>query len=126
MISLSPQASNFSKDLCNRAFAEAGIELEWQGEDIDEIGVVKSISSQVENQSLKPGTPLVVIDPRYFRPTEVETLLGDPKKAKQKLGWEPLITFEEMIAEMVACDLEEAKRDELCRRSGYTIMGHHE
>jgi GDPmannose 4,6-dehydratase len=114
------------RDLCEKAFAEAGIELEWQGEGIDEIGVVKSISAQVENRSLKPGTPLVIVDPRYFRPTEVETLLGNPEKAKQKLGWEPLITFEEMIAEMVVYDLEEAKRDELCRRSGYTIMSHHE
>jgi GDPmannose 4,6-dehydratase len=66
------------------------------------------------------------VDPRYFRPTEVETLLGDATKAREKLGWTPRITFDELVAEMVREDLETAKRDELVRNSGYTVMSHHE
>jgi GDPmannose 4,6-dehydratase len=109
------------RHLCDRAFAEAGIELEWRGEGIDEKGIVRSISDRIDNPSLSPGKPVVLIDPRYFRPTEVETLLGNPAKARQKLDWEPQITFEEMIAEMVAHDLEEAQRDVLCRERGFKI-----
>ena len=109
------------RNLCDLAFAEAGIELEWKGEGIAEKGVVQSISTGVQNKHLKPGVPVVLIDQRYFRPTEVETLLGNPSKAKSKLGWEPKISFEEMISEMVSHDLDEAKRDVLCKKSGFKI-----
>ena len=74
----------------------------------------------------KVGDVVVRIDPRYFRPTEVETLLGDPAKAKRKLGWEPRITLEEMVGEMVREDLLAAERDSLCRREGYWTPDHHE
>jgi len=114
------------RHLCDCAFAEAGIELEWKGEGIEEKGLVKSLSERVENPAIKPGMPLVLIDPRYFRPTEVETLLGNPAKAREKLGWEPVITFEEMISEMVAHDLAEAGRDLLCKKSGYQVMEYRE
>ena len=70
---------------------------------------------------MPPGVPVVRIDPRYFRPTEVETLLGDPTKAKQKLGWVPEITAQEMCAEMVAHDLAEAKKHALLKHHGYSV-----
>jgi GDPmannose 4,6-dehydratase len=70
---------------------------------------------------LKVGQTIVAIDPRYFRPAEVETLLGDPTKAKEKLGWVPQITLQEMIAEMVAFDLEEAKKHALLKKQGYNV-----
>ena len=73
-----------------------------------------------------PGDVIVRVDPRYFRPTEVETLLGDPTKAMEKLGWTPKISFEELVAEMVRGDLEEAKRDELCREHGFNTFNYHE
>jgi GDPmannose 4,6-dehydratase len=73
-----------------------------------------------------PTIPIITVDPRYFRPTEVETLLGDPTKPRDKLGWMPRITFDELVAEMVREDLEIAKRDDLVRNSGYTVMSHHE
>ena len=90
-----------------------GIQLRWQGSGCDEKGV-----------DAHTGKTIVEIDPRYFRPTEVDTLLGDPTKAKQKLGWQPKIRFEEMIAEMVQQDLEEALRDDLCRREGFRVDQH--
>ncbi|WP_373054565.1 GDP-mannose 4,6-dehydratase [Thioalkalivibrio sp.] len=70
--------------------------------------------------------PIIAVDPRYFRPTEVETLLGDPTKAREKLGWTPRITFDELVAEMIREDLAIARRDDLVRNSGYTVMAHHE
>jgi len=69
---------------------------------------------------------IVAVDPRYFRPTEVETLLGDPTKAKTKLGWTPKITFDELVAEMVRQDLKTAERDELVKKSGFTTFNYHE
>ena len=103
------------RDFVNAAFAEVGIDIDWQGEGVDEKGY-----------DAKTGKLLVEVDPRYFRPTEVETLLGDPSKAKEKLGWEPEITLEEMVSEMVREDLKIAERDELCRREGYRTFDYHE
>jgi GDPmannose 4,6-dehydratase len=68
----------------------------------------------------------VAVDPSYFRPAEVETLLGDPSKAKAKLGWEPKTTFDELVAEMVREDLKSAERDELVKRHGYSVFDYHE
>ncbi|MCU7938558.1 MAG: GDP-mannose 4,6-dehydratase [gamma proteobacterium symbiont of Bathyaustriella thionipta] len=76
--------------------------------------------------SLKEGQIIVKVDTRYFRPTEVETLLGDPTKAKEKLGWVPQITLEEMVAEMVREDLSIAQRDDLCRKEGFKTFDYHE
>lgn len=93
-----------------QAAKDAGIQIKWQGHGIDEIGI-----------DADTGNVIVEIDPRYFRPTEVDTLLGDSTKAKQKLGWEPQISFKEMIAEMVHTDLKEAKRDKLIQSNGFHL-----
>ena len=98
--------------------AELGITLRFEGSGLDEVGIVDTI--QGENApALSPGDVVVRIDPRYFRPAEVETLLGDPAKAKAKLGWEPQITVQEMCAEMVAHDLQAAKRDRVLAAHGF-------
>jgi GDPmannose 4,6-dehydratase len=74
----------------------------------------------------RSGRCLVAVDPRYFRPTEVETLLGNPAKAKRQLGWAPKVGFDELVVEMVREDLKAAERDELCRREGYRTFAYHE
>lgn len=99
---------------------ELGLELEFQGEGVNEVAVVKSISGD-NAPSIKVGDIIVKVDPRYFRPAEVETLLGDPSKAKSLLGWEPEISVEEMCAEMIQSDLEVAKKHALLKSHGYNI-----
>lgn len=99
-----------------RTASELGISLEWRGSGVDEKGIVASAPA---DSAVKPGQVLVAIDPRYFRPAEVETLLGDPTKAREKLGWTPAITFEEMVSEMVRADLKTAQRDALVKGAGY-------
>lgn len=96
------------RDFVNKAAKAVDIEIEWKGEGVDEKGYDKST-----------GNCLVEVDKRYFRPTEVETLLGDPTKAKEKLGWVPKITLEEMVKEMVDNDVMIAKRDALCESEGF-------
>jgi len=97
---------------------ELGISLRFVGQGVGEHAVVVSVVGD-KAPALKPGQVIVKIDPRYFRPTEVETLLGDPSKAKDKLGWVPEITVQDMCAEMVASDLTESQRCALLRRHGY-------
>ena len=99
---------------------EAGIELEFSGEGVDEIATVKSRESE-KAPAVNEGDVIVKVDPRYFRPAEVETLLGDPTKAKEKLGWVPEITVEEMCAEMVANDLEVARQHALLVEHGHAV-----
>ena len=99
---------------------ELGIELEFSGEGVNEIATVASVSGDLA-PAVKPGDVLLRIDPRYFRPAEVETLLGDPTKAKEKLGWVPEITAQEMCAEMVAADHKVARRHALLKEHGYEI-----
>ena len=99
---------------------EAGIELEFSGEGLNEIATIKSIFGD-NAPALKVGDVIVRVDPRYFRPAEVETLLGDPTKAKEKLGWVPQITVEEMCSEMVANDLDKAKQHAILKQHGYTM-----
>jgi len=99
---------------------ELGIEIEFTGEGVQEKGLIKSISGN-NAPALKVGDVIVQVDSRYFRPTEVETLLGDPSNAKDKLGWVPEITVQEMCAEMVASDLQEAKRIKLLKQHGYDV-----
>jgi GDPmannose 4,6-dehydratase len=99
---------------------EAGIELEFTGEDLDEVATVKSITGD-NAKALSVGDVIVRVDPRYFRPAEVETLLGDPTKAKEKLGWIPQITVEEMCAEMVQNDLSKAKQHALLKEHGHNV-----
>jgi GDPmannose 4,6-dehydratase len=102
------------RDFVNSAAEELGIVVRWEGEGVDEKGYDTA------------GSCIVAVDPRYFRPTEVETLLGDATNAKEKLGWTPKITFEELVAEMVREDLKSAERDELVKRHGYQSMDYHE
>ena len=99
---------------------ELGIELEFSGEGVDEIATVKSVDNNI-SPMVKTGDVIMRIDPRYFRPAEVDTLLGDPAKAKEKLGWVPEITVQEMCAEMVASDLRDAKRHALLKTHGMDI-----
>ena len=99
---------------------ELGIELEFSGVGIDEVASVKSLTG-ADTQALSVGDAIVKVDQRYFRPAEVETLLGDPTKAKEILGWVPEITVEEMCAEMVAYDLDKAKRHAFLKANGFDI-----
>jgi GDPmannose 4,6-dehydratase len=100
--------------------AALGIKVRFEGDGVDEQAVVASISGD-NAPALKVGDVLVKVDPRYFRPTEVETLLGDPSKAKKELGWVPEITAQEMCSEMVANDLAEAKKHALLKNHGYKV-----
>jgi GDPmannose 4,6-dehydratase len=99
---------------------ELGIELEFSGVGTDEIATVKSITGD-NAHALTVGDVIVKFDIRYFRPAEVETLLGDPSKAKEKLGWTPEITVEEMYAEIVANDLDNAKQHALLKANGHKV-----
>jgi GDPmannose 4,6-dehydratase len=104
----------------NKAAAQLGIALAWEGEGINEQGRVSAITGD-KAPGVKVGDVVVKIDPRYFRPSEVETLLGDPTKAKDKLGWVPKITLDEMVQEMVAHDLDKAKQHALLKSVGFTV-----
>jgi len=113
------------KQISVRAFVtmsarEAGIELEFSGEGLEEIATISAVVPE-KAPAVSVGDVIVKVDPRYFRPAEVETLLGDPSKAKNKLGWTPEITVEEMCAEMVANDLDQAKRHALLKSHGYDV-----
>ena len=99
---------------------EAGIELQFSGEGIDEVATVTAVNTTL-SPKVNVGDVIVKVDARYFRPAEVETLLGDPTNAKNKLGWVPEITVEEMCAEMVASDLEKAKRHALLESHGFNV-----
>jgi len=117
--------------LIERAFQEVGIRIGWRGEGSDEVGVLESADwdaagGGIGPPGIGPGDVLVAIDPRYYRPTEVDTLLGDAGKAREKLGWEPKIGFDEMIAEMVREDLARARRDQLCESEGFRTYRQHE
>ena len=111
------------RDFVNLSALELGITLEWKGEGVNETGTVIAVADKGLELDLSGlvGKTIVRVDPRYFRPTEVETLLGDPSKAKQKLGWEPRITFHEMVSEMVLHDLDRAKRFALLKRKGFDV-----
>lgn len=100
--------------------AELGVSLRFEGHGVNEIGVVEKIEG-LNAPALNVGDVVVRVDSRYFRPTEVETLLGDPSKAKAKLGWVPEITVQEMCAEMVAADLEAAKQHALLKANGFDV-----
>jgi GDPmannose 4,6-dehydratase len=115
------------REFVDLAFREIGVEIEWKGKGVKEIGVIAKVTrSKRQAASIKKGDVAVEIDPRYFRPTEVEELLGDASKARRVLGWEPRVSFEEMISTMVKSDLEEASRDQLCKDSGYRVACYNE
>ena len=139
------------RDFVNAAAQELGMEIRWEGSGVDEKGywVNSSLRGGAADAAIQPNpttgaadaekgcrishsplptphSPVIAVDPRYFRPTEVETLLGDAGKAKEKLGWTPRITFKELVAEMVREDLKSAERDELVKKHGYKAMDYHE
>ena len=103
------------RQFVNFAWGHLGRKIRWEGRGVDEKGYDQETNDLI-----------VAVDPRYFRPTEVETLLGDPSKAKEKLGWEPKITLEEMIHEMMEYDLSLAKQDSLLKDNGYNALKRHE
>jgi len=103
------------RDFVIAAGTRLGMRIEWEGDGVDEVGIDSAT-----------GRTLVRVDPRYFRPAEVETLLGDPSKARQKLGWTAEVGFSDLVAEMITEDLEVAKRDALVAREGYKVYNHHE
>ena len=107
-----------------RAAAELGITVAFSGEGMSELGTVAAVTG--DKARCKVGDTIVRVDRRYFRPTEVETLLGDPAKARQKLGWTPRTTLTELVREMVASDYLSAQSDELVRQAGYPTFDHHE
>jgi GDPmannose 4,6-dehydratase len=118
------------REFCDRAFGELGIRLRWQGRGVEETGVVEAVDAAGKGldgaKMPQPGAVIVRVDPRYFRPTEVETLLGDPTKAKERLGWVPEVSFGELVAEMVEEDLKTAQRDALCQGKGFKTFNYHE
>jgi len=103
------------RDFVVSAGGHLGMNIQWKGEGVNEVGV-----------DTRSGKTLIRVDPRYFRPTEVETLLGDATKAKEKLGWAAEVTFDQLVAEMVAADLDTAKRDAMVAKEGYKVYAHHE
>lgn len=120
------------RQFCEHAFEAAGMALRWTGSGSDEKGVIAAVrptaflepyAAQRPLKSVREGTVVVSVDSRYFRPTEVDTLLGDSTKARRKLGWKPEITFERMVREMIARDLEETAREMVCRRNGFAAPG---
>ena len=109
------------RDFVNRAAGEIGITLDWVGQGSSEQGMVRA--APVES-AVKPGQCIVAIDPRYFRPTEVDTLLGDASKARRMLGWQPRMDFPAMVHEMMQSDLEQARRDALVSNAGFHVPSH--
>jgi len=106
------------REFVEAAAAELGIGVEWRGEGVDEVGVVTEVDEEIA-AGVERGQTVIAVDPRYFRPTEVETLLGDPSGARERLGWEPKTSFEELVREMVAADLHGARRHALLKSHGY-------
>jgi GDPmannose 4,6-dehydratase len=104
--------------------AELGITIRFEGEGEQEVGVVAAITG--DRAKAKVGQVIVKVDPRYYRPTEVETLLGDPTRAREKLGWTPKTTLRELVKEMVEADYTSAKRDALVKLAGFKAYDHFE
>jgi len=111
------------RDFVTRAAREIGIDIDWRGTGSDAHGV---IASAAPDSAAKPGQRIVAIDPRYFRPAEVDTLLGDPSKAKARLGWQARTPFADLVREMMQADLALARRDALVADAGYHAPMHHE
>jgi GDPmannose 4,6-dehydratase len=119
------------REFVNAAAKELGLALDWAGEGARETGKIAAVDASVfpasgNSQELRPGRTIVRVDKRYFRPTEVETLLGDPSRAAAKLGWKPVTSFAGMVAEMVREDLNIALRDRVCLEAGFKTFAHEE
>ena len=118
------------RDFCERAFSEVGIKLDWEGTGVNVKGVaadiqpsdlLKKYNRRGKLRKLREGQTVVAVDPRYFRPTEVDTLLGDPSKARKKLGWKQEVSFSQMIQEMVDHDLKDGMREAIWKQRGFEI-----
>ena len=112
------------RDFVIAAAGKLGVTLKWQGEGVDEVGIVESVEStalMVDELQVNVGDTIIRVDPIYYRPAEVETLLGDPSKAHKELGWKPTTTLEEMVQEMVSHDLDQARQQALLRASGFAV-----
>lgn len=115
--------TTYIRDFVRMSFAEVGVELEFKGSGESEIGVVVNNGG---NSHIKIGQEVVKVDPRYYRPTEVDLLIGDPTKAQQQLGWKPKYTLSSMVKEMVASDIELFKKEQLLKESGFRIVNEFE
>ncbi len=112
------------RDFARMAFEKLGVELEFEGKGIDEKGIVKSSTNP--DYKFTTGDVVVEVDPKYFRPTEVDLLIGNPKKAKEVLGWEPTHTLEQLVYEMVEYDLELFKKDQMLKEAGFAVRNEYE
>jgi GDPmannose 4,6-dehydratase len=109
-----------------RAFNHVGVEIEFNGSGLNEVGIVAKVSSKIEGCTLRPGDEVINIDPRYFRPTEVDLLLGDPTKSKNILGWNPSYTVDKLIQEMVDADIALMQGEKLLKKGGFRIFNYQE
>jgi GDPmannose 4,6-dehydratase len=114
------------RDFMVRSFEHVGVTLTWKGKGVDEVGTVESVRNVVEGNCLKPGDEVVAIDPRYFRPTEVDLLLGDPAKSKKVLGWKPRYDVNALLNEMVVSDLELMRGESVLKQGGFRVYNFHE
>jgi GDPmannose 4,6-dehydratase len=114
------------RELTELAFRQVGVEIEWQGEGVHEIGMAHIPPASGAGDGTAARRTIVAVDPRYFRPAEVDTLLGDPSRAMKKLGWRPKHTFAQLVAEMVDADLKKAQRDALNLTHGYSVTSGHQ
>ena len=108
------------RDFLKLAFEEVGVEVEYKGSGVDEVGIVKSTANS--DYHFKVGQEVVKIDPKYFRPTEVDLLIGDPTKAKEKLGWVPEYDLKALVQEMMASDLKLFEKDKYLMEGGHDIL----
>ena len=114
------------RDFLVRSFAHIGVDITFKGQGVKEIGVVDSVSHAADDFVLKPGDEIIAIDPRYFRPTEVDLLLGDPTKAKTILGWKPKYDVNSLLTEMVDADLTLMRRDSHLKQGGFRVFNYHD
>jgi len=116
------------RDFVTLAAGKLGITVKFEGTGLDEVGIITHIEDAQRQLSsrCKVGDVIVRVDPRYFRPTEVETLLGDPTRAREQLGWSPRITFDELVHEMIEADFASARRDALVKMAGFRTYNYHE
>lgn len=112
------------REFVRMAFREAGMELEFKGKDENEVGIISKVTNKAV--VVKPGTEVVAVDPKYYRPTEVDLLIGDPSKAQKQLNWQPEYTLQQLIKEMVASDIELFNREKLLKNAGYSIKNQFE
>jgi GDPmannose 4,6-dehydratase len=116
--------TTYVRDFVRMSFDEVGIELEFIGEGVDEVGYIKACNNP--EYQLEIGKAVVAVDPKYFRPTEVELLIGDPTKSMTKLGWKPKYDLPALVKDMMSSDLALFKRDQYLQKGGHKIMNYYE